>query len=148
MKSVGPGEGVASPCPSGPEARVAARERLRGLAAFGAAGLALSAAGVAGYGLPCPWRVLTGTLCPLCGATHLGMRLLAADVPGAFAANPFVFLILAGVTAVTAWTLAELAGASPPPRTPALLRGDRLWAVLGILGLLFAVARNLPGTPL
>jgi len=76
------------------------------------------------------------------------MRLLAADVPGAFAANPFVFLILAGVTAVTAWTLAELAGAVPPLRLPALLRSDRLWAVLGILGLLFAVARNLPGTPL
>ena len=32
-----------------------------------------------GIGFPCPWRVLTGTLCPFCGSTHLGVALLHGE---------------------------------------------------------------------
>ena len=94
-------------------ARVAARAALGRLAAFGAAGGVLSALGAAGIGVPCPWRLLTGTLCPLCGATHLGVRLLHLDIPGAFAANPFVFaalLVLAGLGVTTVQPLPDEMG--------------------------------------
>ena len=124
-------------------ARVAARAALGRLAAFGAAGGVLSALGAAGIGVPCPWRLLTGTLCPLCGATHLGVRLLHLDIPGAFAANPFVFaalLVLAGLG--VAWSVAALGG--PGVRLPAWVTpsADRRWLAIGILAVTYAVLRN------
>lgn len=117
---------------------------LRGLAGFAAAGAAISLAGAAGYGIPCPWRAFTGTLCPLCGATHLGVRLLHGDVAGAFWANPFVFALLAVLAGLgVVWTVAALGG--PIVRLPRRLVGlpaDRWWLALAVLGVGFAVVRN------
>lgn len=117
---------------------------LRRLAGFAGAGAVLSLAGAAGYGIPCPWRALTGTLCPLCGSTHLGVRLLHGDVAGAFAANPFVFTLLVVLAALgVAWTVAALGG--PIVRLPRRLRGlsaDRWWLALAVIGVGFAVVRN------
>lgn len=114
------------------------------LAAFGAAGLGLGVARAFGVGLPCPWRYLTGTRCPLCGATHVGAQLLRLDVAGAFTANPFVFcgLVVLGVLGLL-WTIEALGG--PAVRWPAVLRGagDRWWLAIGVLGVTFAVLRNI-----
>ena len=109
-------------------------------------GVALSGVyALTGWGLPCPWRTLTGTLCPFCGTTHLGERLLHLDVAGAWAANPFVFVLIVGVgIASLLWVVEALGG--PAVRPPRALRNQNLWyAIIGSAGLAFAVARNLVG---
>ena len=118
---------------------------LRGLALFGAVGLGLSAlAATAGIGVPCPWRTLTGTLCPFCGATHVGVALLRGDLAGAWASNPFVLTGLVVLTLLGAlWTIEALGG--PSVRAPKRLRwsSDRWWLLIGAAALGFAVWRNL-----
>jgi hypothetical protein len=61
-------------------------------------------------GLPrpaCQLREWTGIPCPTCGTTRLAESLLAGDVGGAFAWNPLVFLVLAGVGIWSATSLAS-----------------------------------------
>ena len=117
---------------------------LRSAAWFAAAGLALGAThALTGWGLPCPWRLLTGTLCPLCGATTMASRLLSGDLAGAWAANPFVRggTVLAG-GAVLAWLVEARGG--PALRPPAALRRPAIWWTgLGLAALTFMVWRNL-----
>lgn len=123
-----------------------AARALRSAAWLGAAGLTLSVVkAVTGLRIGCPWRALTGTLCPLCGATTMGTRLLVGDLHGAWASNQFVLVLLGlGLLAVTAWTI-ELAG-GPALRPPRALRSPALWwTVLGAAALAFAVWRNLFG---
>ncbi|MDQ7992883.1 MAG: DUF2752 domain-containing protein [Propionicimonas sp.] len=129
---------------SGP-AGFTARGALRSAAWFAAAGVALSAAKLfTGFRLPCPWRAVTGTLCPLCGSTTLGTHLLRGDVAAAWASNPFVFVLLTlGVLASLAWVV-EAAG-GPALRPPRAVRSPRLWwTVLGVAALGFMLWRNLP----
>lgn len=117
---------------------------LRAAGWFALVGVGLSAANaLTGLGLPCPWRALTGTLCPLCGSTTMGTHLLRGDLAGAWTANPFVLVLLAlGVVAVVAWTVEALGG--PGLRPPARLRSPTLWwTVVGAAALGFAVWRNL-----
>ena len=42
------------------------------------------------FSLHCPFRMLTGYLCPGCGITTLFVRLSYGDFAGAYAANPVV----------------------------------------------------------
>jgi hypothetical protein len=118
---------------------------LRGLAAFGAVGVGLSGVAAAtGLGVPCPWRSLTGLLCPLCGATHLGMALLRGDLGGAWAANQFVFVGLLALFVLGAlWTVEAVGG--PAVRPPRALRWttDAWWLLIGVLAIAFAIWRNL-----
>ena len=44
--------------------------------------------------IPCLFRTLTGWLCPGCGISHLFVALFRLDFKGAFAENPFVFVLL------------------------------------------------------
>lgn len=125
-----------------------ASRALRALAIFGAVGLGLTAlAATTGLGIPCPWRSATGTLCPLCGGTHVGLALLGGDVAGAWAANQFVVVGLVGLAVLgLLWAVEALGGrAVRPPRS---LRGrpHRWWAALGVVAVLFALWRNLPPT--
>jgi hypothetical protein len=125
-------------------ATTVARNRLVAVGTFGAIGLSLSGMyAVSGIGVPCPWRYLTGTLCPLCGSTTLGAHLLRGDFAAAWAANQFVFLLLAGLLVATAfWTVESLGG--PSWRLPVRSPDNRLWwALLVLAGVAFAVVRNL-----
>jgi uncharacterized protein DUF2752 len=112
---------------------------------FGAAGLGLSVlAATTGLGIPCPWRSMTGTLCPLCGGTHLGMALLSGDLAGAWAANQFVLVGLAGLLLLgVLWAVEALGG--PAVRPPRGLRGrpGLGWAAVALVAVAFAVWRNL-----
>lgn len=122
----------------------AAASRLRAAATFGAVGLALSGVhALTGWGIPCPWRAVTHTLCPFCGATTMGSHLLQGDVAAAWASNQFVFVLLVGLAvACVVWTVELLGGR--PVRLPAALRNQRLWyAVLAVAAVAFAVVRNL-----
>lgn len=129
-----------SPAPSSP-----ARKRLLGAATFGVIGVSLAGGqAVAGIGLPCPWRALTHTLCPFCGSTSLGVALLHGDLAGAWAANPFVFVLLVGAGFASLAWIVELAG-GPAIRLPRPLARQGLWyALLGTAALVFTVLRNLP----
>jgi hypothetical protein len=120
--------------------------RLRAAAAFGAIGLSLALMqSLAGIGIPCPWRALTHTLCPFCGATTMGVHLLHGEFGAAWSANPFVFVLLCGLAvAVVAWTVEMLGG--PAVRLPARLADQRVWyAAFAVAGLAFAVVRNISG---
>ena len=121
---------------------------LGGFAAFGVGLSALYAA--SGFGLPCPFRALTGWSCPLCGGTRLGAALLQLDLGAAFAANPVVLLGLALLTVLgVLWTAEALGG--PAVRLPRVLAGPvrRLrpnhWLVLALLAsTVYVLSRNLP----
>lgn len=100
---------------------------------------------VVGRGVPCPIRLATGLLCPLCGATTAGMHLLHGRWGQAWASNPFALLLAGGLVLCSlAWVL-ELAGgpALRPPRRLRPLTQNRVLAVLGVLGLGWALWRNL-----
>ncbi len=107
-------------------------------------GLGLSATyQFTGIGLPCPWRALTGTLCPFCGSTTMGVHLLHLDLAGAWAANPFTFSVGAGVGVAALFWLVEAAG-GPGVRLPRWLADQRVWmSALGVIALTFTVYRNL-----
>lgn len=117
---------------------------LQSAATFGAIGLSLSGMyAITGVGIPCPWRYLTHTLCPFCGATTLGAALLRGDLIAAWSANQFVFAMLAGLAAACVFWTVELLG-GPALRLPPWLRDQRRWyLVLGTIAVLFAVLRNL-----
>ena len=118
----------------------------RGLAAAGTlagVGVALAAwSWATPWGVLCPWRMLTGTLCPLCGSTTLVKRLLVGDVAGAWAANQLTFVagcLLA--VACVAWVI-QLAG-GPAPRLPRWLRDERVrYGAAALVCVAFAVWRN------
>ena len=120
------------------------------VAAFFAGGLALSALyATAGLGLPCPFRLLTGWDCPLCGGTRMGEALLHGDIQAAFGFNPLalVSLVILGVLGVL-WT-AEAAGGPafrlPRPLSERLRRVRPMqWLVIGILAaVIYTITRNL-----
>lgn len=45
-----------------------------------------------GLAIPCLFRKTTGWLCPGCGITTLILSLAKLDFPGAYHANPFLFV--------------------------------------------------------
>jgi len=118
--------------------------------AFFAGGLALSALyATTGLGLPCPFRLLTGWDCPLCGGTRMGDALLHGDVPAAFGFNPLALVGLAilGVLGVV-WVVEAVGGPAfrlPRPLSERLRRVHPMqWLVIGLLGaLIYTVVRNL-----
>ncbi len=124
--------------------RQRASSRLVAVGAFGLFGVGLSLTyRITGWGFPCPWRSLTGTLCPLCGATHVGNDLLAGDIAAAWAANPFVLTTGAILAVLTVfWAVEALGG--PTVRLPRAARESRLWwGMFVIAAAVFGVARNL-----
>jgi hypothetical protein len=118
--------------------------------AFFAGGLALSALyATSGLGLPCPFRLLTGWDCPLCGGTRMGDALLHGDLPGAFGFNPvaLVGLVILGVLGVV-WTVEAVGGPAfrlPRPLSERLRRVRPMqWLVIGlVVALIYTIARNL-----
>lgn len=124
--------------------RTTAASNLRKVAILGAIGVGLSGTyALTGIGMPCPWRWATGTLCPFCGSTRLGVHLLGGDLVGAWQSNQFVFVMLLGlVVAAATWVVAALGG--PAIRLPKALRNQGAWyLVLGVSALLFWFLRNL-----
>jgi hypothetical protein len=71
-------------------ARSALRPDLVGTGAAGAGLIAMIALGDESQWWKCPFRMLTGILCPGCGMQHAISELLSGDLTGAFLANPTV----------------------------------------------------------
>jgi hypothetical protein len=102
-----------------------------------------------GVGLPCPFRMVTGWNCPLCGGTRMGDALLHLDIGAAFAYNPMALVgLLVLATLGVLWTV-QLAG-GPAVRLPKRVR-DRLtavrpttWLAAGVVGMVgYTILRNL-----
>lgn len=112
-------------------------------ASLAAVGVALGGLSLlTSWGPPCPWRTLTGLLCPFCGSTTLMKRLLTGDVAGAWAANQLVFVAGCGLAVASVAWVVELAG-GPHVRMPRRLQDQRVWYVLAIVSCVaFAVWRN------
>ena len=82
---------------------VSPREALSRVGSVGLVGFGVGAVHlVTGFGLPCPFRVMTGWLCPFCGGTHLAEALIRGDVAGAWSANPLALVVgaLIGIRAL------------------------------------------------
>ncbi|MCF3147099.1 DUF2752 domain-containing protein [Streptomyces platensis] len=92
--------------------------------------------------IPCPFKWLTGLLCPLCGGTRMAYDLMHGDVVTAFHDNA-VLLTLGGPVmayAVVRRLVAGLRGREYRPR----LSGRGNAVVLGIAAV-WMLARNLVG---
>jgi hypothetical protein len=95
---------------------------LKWIAGLFAYGLGLSALyATTGFGLPCPFRAITGWDCPLCGGTRMGSALLHLEIGAAFASNPLAMVALVVVGSLgVAWTV-QVAG-GPSLRLPTRIR--------------------------
>ncbi|MCX4639709.1 DUF2752 domain-containing protein [Streptomyces sp. RPA4-5] len=92
--------------------------------------------------IPCPFKWITGLLCPLCGGTRMAYDLMHGEVVTAFHDNA-VLLTLGGPVvayAVVRWLVAGLRGRVYRPR----LSGRGNAVVLGIAAV-WMLARNLVG---
>jgi uncharacterized protein DUF2752 len=117
--------------------------------AFFAGGFVLSALyATTGFGLPCPFRAITGWECPLCGGTRMGSALLHGDLWAAFFWNPLALISLLVLGVLGGLWAAEAAG-GPAVRLPrplaAWLRRIRpgQWLAFGLaIAVVYTVARN------
>jgi hypothetical protein len=101
-----------------------------GAAAAGAA-LVVRSPHVPGTWAFCPFLVLTGHPCPLCGGLRAVHDVLTGDVPGAVSQNAVVTaaLPLAAVLWVV-WVVRRLQGRTDGPAVPATARA---WLVLALV---------------
>lgn len=54
---------------------------------------------------PCPFRVLTGVPCPVCGISRSCALTLRGDLAGGFRAHPLGPVLVAGAVAAVVWAL-------------------------------------------
>ncbi len=86
----------------------------------------------------CPFKLLTGWNCPICGGLRMTHDLLHGDL---FAAvNDNVFLLV-GIPLLAGWLLLRRGRGRPALSTPA-------WLMMVLAIIAWTVLRNLPGFPL
>jgi hypothetical protein len=95
----------------------------------------------AGFFPPCPFRALTGYLCPGCGTLRALHEMLNGHPVAAFRLNPLMMLLLPYVGYAGASEAMETLFGRPLPRI--FIRPAYIWALLVIL-LLFWFLRNTP----
>lgn len=117
---------------------------------YAGAGTAVLLAGALGYvGLvdphhadslypPCPFKMLTGWNCPLCGGLRMTHDVLHGDLVAAVTDNAFA---LVGIPVLAAWTLLRRRRRREPLPVPAV-------ATVTLMAAVWTVVRNLPGFPL
>jgi hypothetical protein len=86
----------------------------------------------------CPFKAMTGLLCPGCGGLRMTHDVLHGDLGAAVVDNVF---LLVGLPMLLAWVLIRRRMRKPSMTTPALL-------VIGTAVITWTVVRNLPGFPL
>jgi hypothetical protein len=144
------------PVPVGPDLSVAPGERSRlnrwlsatGAVSVCAAGLAYISAfdpNVATSPYPkCLLKQLTGIDCPGCGGTRAMYSLLHGDVVGAADHNILIFIVAPLIIYLVArFALGQFGVRLPAPR----VRPWMAWGAASFM-LVFAIVRNIPGTPL
>ncbi|MCL2668183.1 MAG: DUF2752 domain-containing protein [Micrococcales bacterium] len=92
----------------------------------------------------CWMHITTGMYCPACGGLRGTASMLHGDLAGAWADNPFWFVLAPVLVAVWAVWLVQTGRGRPLAwRVPTWV-----WIVFGVVFVLFGVVRNLPGFPL
>ena len=97
---------------------------------------------ITGVGLPCPFRALTGWLCPLCGGTHMGADLLRGDLISAWNDNAALLVALFLLGARTLGWIVEAARGRATAWLPEKIRKYTAPAAL-VLGMAWMIMRNL-----
>ena len=94
-----------------------------------------------GWGLPCPFYLLTGWHCPGCGISRMFMALLELDFMGALGYNALVLVLLpfGVVFGLRRWIIYVKTGNTEPDRLETVLL-----IVATVLTLAFWILRNLP----
>ncbi|BBY61185.1 DUF2752 domain-containing protein [Mycolicibacterium sarraceniae] len=87
---------------------------------------------------PCPFHLLTGWNCPLCGGLRMTHDLLHGDVGAAVVDNVFALVGLPLLAIWVIWRIRRGERALSPPTV----------AVIAVLTLTWTVVRNWPGFPL
>lgn len=91
----------------------------------------------------CPFLALTGWSCPTCGGLRTVYDMATGDLAGAWSMNPLLVLALPGV----AWLWLRWLIRSWQDR-PARYPPRWVFPAIGVVLVLFAIARNLPGMQL
>jgi hypothetical protein len=86
----------------------------------------------------CPFRLLTGWNCPVCGALRMTHDVLHGDLPAAINDNA---MLLIGAPLLAAWMLLRRRSGKLPVTLPTA-------AVVIVTLVAWTVVRNLPGFPL
>jgi hypothetical protein len=90
---------------------------------------------------PCPWHALTGLWCPGCGGLRAVHDLAHGDLAGAVASNALVVALIPAIALMWSRWLAQRwrgeAAASPSISA-------RTMVLVGLVALIFTIARNLP----
>jgi hypothetical protein len=89
----------------------------------------------------CPFRVLTGLLCPGCGTTRALHRLMHGELAAAVRLSPLLMVVapILGFSAISGFMLVVRGIALPRPRISAIW----IWALLTVI-MGFWVLRNTP----
>lgn len=95
-----------------------------------------------GWFAPCPFRWLTGWLCPGCGSLRAIHAVLHGEFGHAFHLNPLMVILLPLTLFLLARHMATVVRGAAERPLPAFA----VWALL-LLTIAFAVARNLPVWP-
>jgi len=90
---------------------------------------------------PCPFRALTGYLCPGCGTLRALHQLLNGHVAAAFRLNPLMMMLLPCVGYAGASDALEAVFGRGLPRV--FIRPAYIWLLLAII-ILFWIVRNTP----
>ena len=92
-----------------------------------------------GLAVPCPFRAVTGLLCPGCGVTRLCLALLRWDWAAAWSANPVLLLMLPVLAALGVRMAVRYVreGSAIGPKWESAL----LWAMTALL-IVWGAARN------
>lgn len=93
-----------------------------------------------GFGIPCPFYMLTGLQCPGCGVSRMCLHLLHLDFIGAWQANPAILLLLP----LGGWLALRIAIRYVRNGTRRLTRAENgaVWLMCAVL-VCFGVIRNL-----
>jgi hypothetical protein len=94
----------------------------------------------AGFFPRCPFRVLTGYLCPGCGTLRALHQLLIGNVVAALRLNPLMMLLLPYMGYSATSSLLEASGGRALPSV--FIRPVFIWLLLGII-ILFWILRNI-----
>lgn len=139
-----PAQGLLVPGRRGALVRVRTPLITGGVLAAAAVGVALRDPHRPGSWGVCPFLLLTGQPCPLCGGLRAVHDLSRGDLAGAWGSNALVVVLLPVVAVVIgAWTVRRWRGSG---REEAPLTSPRAaWLWLALLGAWW-VARLLPGT--
>lgn len=92
----------------------------------------------------CPSLLLTGLYCPGCGSLRGTRDLLEGDVVAAFSHN---ILLVPAILWLTWWWVAQAARALDRPIRPPISSARFCYTLVAVI-VVFAVVRNLPGSPL